>query len=718
MSGFRRFVGELHRRSVWQVLAIYAGGSWLVIEVIDHLIERLGLPEWSYGAAWVLLLLGLPMIVATAFVQEGTPGRSEAPGGDASEAAGRDVSEAAGPTRAGSSGPQAAAETAGQTGTGFAPRSPTGHASPFEGGLLGLLTWRNALLGGVAAAAIWGVVATVWMLAGPRDGRATDVSADMSLAALPFTNMSADDEDLYFTDGVHEEILAQLARIEALRVISRTSVMGYRGSDRRLRDIAEELDVRYVLEGSVRRFEDRVRITAQLIDADTDAHLWADTYDRPREDLFAIQSEVASEIAGALRAELTPEERKEIARAPTRDMEAHEYYLRGNDALHRGSTPQNIAAAVSFYESAVERDPGFVDALSRLTYAHLLARWLGYDRSPERLAQAEALVTRLVSLAPDAAATRYARGFLHYYGHADFAAAMPDMEAAFRGGATGAATARAYLLRRLGRWEEHIAALDEVRRLDPLDASIPFNLIQTYSALGRYADAVDVAARARALAPSDGRIYRHLAYAHLRAGDLAAAQRAIGSAPAMHSSPGTLLVARTDVLRTARAYDEALRHLETAGNDLVSDQFAVRPPDLMRGWLLHLAGRPAEADDAYRRALASLDSAAVEDPGDFRVAVGAALAHAGLGEGAAAHEAMAEVEAAYPVERDHMGGRLIQLDFARVHARLGEAGEALDLIERLLAEPSFLSVEWLRLDPDWDGLRNHPRYLSLAGEGS
>jgi len=151
---------------------------------------------------------------------------------------------------------------------------------------------------------------------------------------------------------------------------------------------------------------------------------------------------------------------------------------------------------------------------------------------------------------------------------------------------------------------------------------------------------------------------------------------------------------------------------------MVDDQFAVRPTDLMRGRLLQLAGRRAEAEVAYRRALASLDSAAVEDPGDFRVAAGAALAHAGLGDAAAAHAAMAKVREFYPVEEDHLGGRRIQLDFARVHARLGEVGEAIDLIERLLAGPSFLSVEWLRLDPDWDGLRNHPRYLSLAGAGS
>jgi TolB-like protein/Flp pilus assembly protein TadD len=706
VNGLRNLVRELHRRSIWQVLAIYVGGAWLVIEVIDHLIERLGLPDWSYGAAWLLLLLGLPMVVATAFVQEAS-GPATPGGGKADLAGGEHLGGHGRASRPAYGGSALDAPRAGSPGG-----EPT-QRPPFEGGLLGLLTWRNALLGGLAAAALWGVVATAWMvIAADRPG--TPPAAELSLAALPFTNLSADEEDLYFTDGIHEEILAQLARIKALRVISRTSVMGYRETDKRLDDIADELGVRYVLEGSVRRFQERVRITAQLIDAETDGHLWADTYDRPREDLFAIQSEVAREIAGALRAELSPQELDVLVRAPTADAEAYDLYLRANDALRGGRTPENLAAAATLYQRAIDRDPEFVAALSRLTYVTLLVRWLGYDGSDARVQTAERLVGRLTALAPEAPETRLARGYLHYYGHYDFDAALPEMEAARDAGVPRADAAYAYILRRLGRWDDHIVALQEAITRDPLDPSPPNDLLLTYAALGRFADATDAGRRAIALAPQFGRPYASLVTTHLAAGDIASAERVLGSVPQLHSNPEAVATAAANVLRLTRRFEEGIRSLESTESRILANQFRTVPVDLVRGRFLELAGRDAEATRAYRSALHVMEARLEERPDDVALLVGLAQTHAALGDTGAMRRAMDRVRAVYPVEADHFSGPEILLDFARAHAWAGETDAALDLIERLLEVPSLLTVARLRLDPDWDGLRDHPRFRALV----
>jgi len=268
MSRLRQLIGEVHRRSLWQVLLIYVGASWAVLQVVDTLAGALQLPDWLEPVAMVLLIVGLPIVLATAFVQEGGPG------GDRAE-------------------PAVATDS-----------------RQSDGGAVGsLFTWRNAIAGGVLAFAAWGVVAAAWILFGDRPEPAVaDVppGADVARAAterpaiavLPFQNMSGLDEDRFFTEGMHDEILTRLAKIGSLHVISRTSVLGYSSTATNIRQIAEELGVGYIGEGSVRRAENLVRITVQLIDARTDEHVWAETYDRELSPaaIFDIQSDVAERI--------------------------------------------------------------------------------------------------------------------------------------------------------------------------------------------------------------------------------------------------------------------------------------------------------------------------------------------------------------------------------------------------------------------------------------
>ena len=327
MERLRQLIHEIHRRSLWQVLGIYALASWAVLQVVDTLGGALNLPDWFPSFALALLIIGLPVVLATAFVQEGMSGR--------------EVSDA---------------DLA-------APVAPTA----------GLFTWRNALGGGVLAFALLGFVGTGWILFGGGLGGGSDTGElpqQATIAVLPFQNNSPDAENAYFADGVHEDILTQLSKIGALTVISRTSVMRYRDApESNLRQIGEELGATAILEGSVRRAGNRILVTAQLIDVATDAHLWAENYERELNDIFAVQRGIAERVAEALQATLTPQEVSRIARAPTENLDAYDFYLRAREADRR-LTEEGNEEAIRLHNLALELDPEYALAWAGLSRAY------------------------------------------------------------------------------------------------------------------------------------------------------------------------------------------------------------------------------------------------------------------------------------------------------------------------------------------------------------
>ena len=372
MSRLRQLIREIHRRSMWQVLLIYVGTSWAVLQVVDTVAGALQLPDWLEPVALVLLIVGLPIVLATAFVQEGGPGGAEDDHGSTA--------------------------------------APGHHPEPAKAGAVGnLFTWRNAITGGVLAFALWGVLVAGWMIlgGGPAPaipGPAPAVAALPSgerpaIAVLPFQNMSGLEEDRFFTEGMHDEILTRLAKIGSLHVISRTSVLGYESAASNIREIAEELGVGYIGEGSVRRAEDLVRITVQLIDARTDEHVWAETYDRELSPaaIFDIQSDVAQRIAEAVQAELTPEEAALVAARPTESLEAYDLYLRGLAAYAGRTTLADIDAAIDFFDRAIEIDPGFALAHAGAAKAWVNRMNYGGD-AEEAVARAEEEARIAVSL--------------------------------------------------------------------------------------------------------------------------------------------------------------------------------------------------------------------------------------------------------------------------------------------------------------------------------
>src|SRR6059058_2081370 len=334
---------------------------------------------------------------------------------------------------------------------------------------------------------------------------------EKSIAVLPFENLSDEKQNAFFTDGVQDEILTDLAKIADLKVISRTSVMQYRsGAPRNLREIGQQLGVAHLLEGSVQRAANRLRVNAQLIDARNDPHLWAQTYDRDLADVFAIQSEIAKAIADQLQAKLSPNEKKAIEQPPTTDLAAFDLYSRAKTlvltaGLSATGEPDE-RKAIELLDEAVKRDPSFFDAYCQLAYAHeQLYAITGFDHTPARLALAEAAVQAATRLRPDAAETHLARAQYLYNGLRDYAGALAELEIARRGlpndprlfELTG------YILRRRGQQEEGLRNLERAAELDPRNFNTLQQIALSYQALGRYAETIAALDRASAIVPDN-----------------------------------------------------------------------------------------------------------------------------------------------------------------------------------------------------------------------
>ena len=451
MSGLKNLIHDIHRRSLWQVLGIYLVGSWIALQVVQTLTESLGMPAWFPQMAVILLVIGLPVVLATAFVQEGS-GRGP-PG------------EPTGPSPEADTG----ANLAGGTGSLDVPSTRPPRAQR-------LFTWKNAIGGGIVALALWGALAGVWLFVRPG-GSATlggGGEADRpSIAVLPFAIRSASEEDAFFVDGMHDDILTALSKISALKVISRTSVMEYRGQTANVRQIAQELNAQTVLEGGVQRAGGRVRINLQLIDAATDEHLWAETYEREMsvDNVFVIQSEIARAVAAELEAALAPEEAARIASVLTRDPVAYERYLKARETFASGGQ-EGWTRSAQLYEEAVELDPGFVEAYLGVAAVHALIHWFGIDRSPDRLEAARVAVEQAVALDPESPDVHLGVG-LYLYRSRQYEAAMGELLIAAPGLPNSAPLFRTlgYIQRRMGRFEEAAQNLRKAYELDPRSAN-------------------------------------------------------------------------------------------------------------------------------------------------------------------------------------------------------------------------------------------------------
>jgi serine/threonine-protein kinase len=489
-------------------------------------------------------------------------------------------------------------------------------------------------------------------------------------------------------------------------------VLQYADTDKPIPTIAEELGgVDGIVEGSVRRAGNQVRVVLQLIDK-TDVHLWSETYDRDLTvaNVFAIQSDIAQQIARALEAELTSGERERIEEIPTDNLEAYEFYLRGKEYYRRpGSVADDYRSAQRMWEQAVDLDPSFALAHASLSILHADSYWMRHDFTDDRLRLARAAADRALELDPDLPEAHLAFGYYYYWGFRAYDQALEELAVAEQGlpGDADVLTARGYIYRRQGKWEEAIANLQRAAELDPRDAHIFFELGATHRALRRYDEAERYYDKALAIEPEyEGVVYGRAQNSYRRDGDLEPLRAYVSAYPEAH-------LRRWSVEVLNRNYPAALAALSQVEDETIISQHEYDPPSLYSGLTHIYAGQPELARAAFDSARVSYEAAVSELPDDAVRHWGLGLAYAGLGmEEDAVREGQMAVDL-MPMSKDAYSAPGPLYGLAQIHTMVGDYEAAIDQLDYLLSIPSSVSVPRLRLDPTWDPLRDHPRFQAL-----
>jgi eukaryotic-like serine/threonine-protein kinase len=544
--------------------------------------------------------------------------------------------------------------------------------------------------------------------------------ARTAIAVLPFQNLSADPEHAYFAGGLHDELLTQLSRVAALSPRGRTSVMGYAETTKPLSQIAEELQVGALVEGSVQVVAGRLRVGVRLLDAATGEPLWAERYDRPLEDAFAIQSDVAQRVVVAVGATLTSDERRAIAEAPTANAEAYQLYLQGREYRRRpGALRSNFEIAQQLYERAIELDPDFAVAYAALSQVHGWMYWFRYDPSPERRAAQRETVEAAIRLAPTLPQVRLAKGAWYSFDRQDRTAALAEYEIALQDLPNDVEiVARVgYTHRQLGNWDEAIAAYERAIALDPRDANLHYDLGgQSLLYIKRYGEAVQAFDRALSLAPDfhGAVLWKGWAQARWR-GELDTLRAALPAIPSDSQLPhlGSLDTHRAELLLWERDPQRLIALTESVTREVFEGQMLFFPKPLYAAWAHQLRDDGDAAAASFEAALAILESAVLARPEDWRVRAARGFALAGLNRREEALEEAQWLQRPAIIRQLGFLAPWMAEDRARILAQAGETHAALDEVERLLEQPSWLGVHSLHRDPRWDPIRDHPQFQAL-----
>jgi serine/threonine protein kinase/Tfp pilus assembly protein PilF len=550
--------------------------------------------------------------------------------------------------------------------------------------------------------------------------------ATKSVAVLPFENLSHDPDNAYFTDGIQEEILTRLAGIADLKVISRSSTQRYQGKPRNLGEIAKELGVANILEGSVQKTADQVRVNVQLINAQTDSHLWADTYDRKLTDIFSVETEVAKAIANQLQAKLTGREEQALAVKPTNNPEAYDAYLRGLAySLKTAVTPANSLGAQKYLREAVRLDPKFALSWALLSYVDAVG-YITLTLQPTfnlREEAREAAETAL-TLQPNLGEAVMAKGYYHYSCLKDYDTALRYFEQArqFLPNSSLIPEHLAYLERRRGQWDKSEAYFNEAERLDPRNVNLISQHALSYNALRRFPEALRKLDQVLDITPDDVDTLATKANITQAEGDLLRA-----SAILVPLRPN---VDDSSAVET-QVYQAILERRPAQIIPRLKEILAKPDPALgyinsklrfWLGWAQEVAGDHAAAQETWRQARNELESFLKEQPENYRLIGDLALTNMGLGDKAAAFKLVERAMAAVPIEKDALAGPIPIEILARVAAQMGESDRAIAALQKLLsipyggplAENVPLTPALLRLDPMFGPLRNDPRFQKLA----
>jgi TolB-like protein/Tfp pilus assembly protein PilF len=669
------FFQELKRRKVYRVAGAYLVASWLVIQVGATIFPIFGLPDWAERFVVWLVLIGFPLALFLGWAFDVTPRGLE----------------------------------------------PTPSLPPTSEGAIGLRRRNIGLL--VGSGVLISAIAGFFLL--PHAGAA---KMEKSIAVLPFENFSGQPENAYFADGIQDDILTNLSKIGDLKVISRTSVMAYRKTQKSVPQIGKELGVSAILEGSVRRERDRVRVSVQLINAENDHHIWAEDYDRDLTDIFAIQTDLAQKIARELQAQLSPSEKTQITHRPTENGEAYLAFIEAHNLQANVEEIGKLRQAQKLYERAIELDPNFVSAVANLSILH---SWILHNFEPTDAERdrARTYAQRALSLQPDCPEAHLARGYYLYYGERNFEGALGEFAIAQKGLPNNAGV---YLVigaiqRRQGKWKESTDNLETAVNLNPNDDWPRQNLYLNYQMQRNFKEANRVIDRGLAINPKSFILWSRKAEAALfERGDLTVAEGKLTSLDEEEANgklkdlaPETLLnimIAKANLAVLRGDYPAALEAIRQVPLDQPSAKSHIIETKLLEGIVEEKMGHLEAARSAFLSAKEAAEAAVKEAPNEASRHAALARCLARLGEKEAAiAEAKHAIELS-PESVDAFEGPKFSQVLAEVYAVTGENGKALELLEGLLNRPSDVTTAFLKIDPALEKLRADPSFQELIAK--
>ena len=677
------FLTELKRRKVYRVAVAYAIVAWLLIQAASILFPTFEAPLWVMKVFVTAVILGFPVALILAWAFELTP-----------------------------EGIRRAEEVA-----------PREAKTPKAG-----RKWTAIIV----AAAVLAAALLAFQFARTRSSPSAELpkqiapaaGMDKSVAVLPFENLSSDKENAFFAQGIQDEIITTLSRISGLRVISRTSTARYSSAPENLPEIARQLHVTNVLEGSVQKAGDRVHINVQLIRADDDAHLWAQSYDRQLIDIFGVEAEVAKSIADSLQATLSPQEKARVETKATSNADAYVLYLRGRDYQRRpDNLLQDFQTAINFYDQAIKLDPKFALAHARLSAtASVMYHFFEPTENWKQKADAEALES--LRLQPNLGEGHLALGLYHYYIEGDYDAALRELKLAAEvlpnDGDVGLYIAA--IQRRRGDLKQALAAYQHAEQIDPRNSIMLYDASQTYFGLRDWRTAAERMDRVLALSPDSFNVKVQRGYIEFYwKGSTAPIKAALQSLPPNFDPDGFATFARWDVSLMDRDADVAEKALANCPLDTITSQTGVAlPKSYLQACVFLVRGDTAKAHAEFEAALPPTEKLVKDSPQDGTRRAQLGLLYAFLGrKGDALREGKRAMELK-PITHDVIEGAVIEVFYTLICARLEMTDEAISRIERLLTTPfavdyddASITLSDLRQRWEWDPLRNDPRFQKI-----
>jgi TolB-like protein/Tfp pilus assembly protein PilF len=662
------FFEELQRRKVYRVAAAYIVAAGFLIQIASAAFPAWELPNWSLRLVIALLLIGFPIALLFAWAYDITP--------------------------------------QGIKGT---PKTPGAHRR------------RNLILL-IVTGVIVSASAGFFLLP-----RAVSHKIDKSVAVLPFQNLSSDPENAYFADGIQAEVLTRLAKIADLKVISRASTQQYESQPGNLAEIAKQLGVANILEGTVQKAADQVRVNVHLVNAQTGSQLWAETYDRKLSDIFAVESEIAKGIAESLQATLTGREEQALAARPTSNPEAYDAYLRGLAYEARGNYSSDaLYKAIDFYDLAVRLDPNFALAWARLSGAHALLYFNRGDTTAARRDAAKEALENAQRLQPDSPETLLFLGYYQYWVLRDYGMAKATFARVSKmlPGNSEVLYALGAIARREGHWDESVAYWERGLALDPRNTALLTEVAWTYAALRQFSAALKLYDRALVILPNELYLVASKASIYQAEGNLQEAAKSLVQVNAQTDSDVAVRVKLTQ-LRLERNHTEAIQLVQARHARFhVASGIEKGFKQMGLAWVQRVAGDTAQAKASAEQARNTLEPIRKEQPDNAFVSAALAVAYAMLDEKESALTEAQRAITLVPSSKDRLSGPGFEENLALVEMIIGENSRAIATLTRLLQtpyggwlySPTPITPALLKLDPIWDPLRADPAFQKLCEE--